>query len=384
MNKSNNSIVEFRKKRKNKKFVKIVIALVILLGLGSIVYIMRDTIFEPFRDIVGKVTTDENVEGFPVKLTASASYSFAKVGENFVLLTDTYLYSYNANGSLIANVQHGYQNPVDKTNEKRILLYDKGAHEFSLLNRSGTVFEKTLDDNIVYGTLSSGEYSAIVTNSTRYANYLYVFNGDGTQVFRWASVDNKIMQTCFSADEKKIYVTALGSVNGELATYLYCFDMSSAEGEEWKTQVGNGLPFSLEEFAGNISVVSSESTVTVNKDTGEIISTYGYKKIVKHITVSSGYMSVLFSDSLSTNMALVTLNENLEMINTITLPAATADIYTDASNIYALVGAEIIMYDRELNELKRIPLEDEYSGMIFISNNAYFLGYDVVQRVTVN
>ncbi|MDE7233474.1 MAG: hypothetical protein K2N29_00250, partial [Ruminiclostridium sp.] len=80
-----------KKKSRTKRLIKLSLTLV---GVAAFLYVWinADRIFEPLRGIASKIETrTSNEVGFPITLPGSAGYSFERFGENFSLLTDTYL-----------------------------------------------------------------------------------------------------------------------------------------------------------------------------------------------------------------------------------------------------------------------------------------------------
>ena len=150
------NLTQLRKNEKRRKNIfKLIIVLICLIAIGY-VWSNADSIFEPLRGIASKIDTRTSTSvGFPVTLPGSAGYSFKEFGENFSLLTDTYLYTYKTTGEQIYALRHGYSNPAQATTDRRILLYDKAAYSFALYNKTSLIYEKTVDDKILFGNLQT-------------------------------------------------------------------------------------------------------------------------------------------------------------------------------------------------------------------------------------
>lgn len=178
-----NNINKFRKKRAARKLWLNLGILTLIILVMILVVINWSRIIAPLKD----AALDVGKGGFPVDLPGSTDYVLDGLGDNFCLLTDTYFYTYNSDGAMIANVQHGMQNPELCTNSRRALIYDRKGREFQLYSRTGEVFSASVDDTIDFAEISNDERCAVVTKSTKYSNCLYIFNGEGKQIFRWAS-----------------------------------------------------------------------------------------------------------------------------------------------------------------------------------------------------
>lgn len=370
-----NDINKFRKKRAKEKLI-FRLAVVVLVVLAVLLVVLNwGSIIAPLKD----AALDVGEGGFPVELPGSVNYTLDGLGENFYLLTDTYIYTYNSDGARITDEQHGFQNPVSLSNSKRVLVYDKNGKEFSLFSRTGSIYTGSVDDSIVFASIGNDERCAVVTTSTRYSNYLYVFNGEGKQIFRWASPDYKIMQAEFSADDKSIFVTALGAQQGSLQLNLIRFDLDNAESHIWQTYLGSDISYSLEQVGGRLHVVTGGGSCLVDCDSGELVSSCTFSRDITDIPQTDKYC-VVFKDTASSGDILTVYSQSLEAAATLYINNLTC-VRESGGSFYILSGQQINSYDSELQPLKTYELEDVYSDMIIMNGYAYLLGYNVVQRI---
>ncbi len=371
-----NSINNFREKRRRKRIIFWSALPPLLIIAALIIYFNWNVIISPFRDAALQVKEG----GFPVSLPGSAGYTLDELGGNFMLLTDTYLYTYNSDGAGIADIQHGFQNPASVCNDKRILIYDKNGKDFRFYSKSSEIYSKTLEDSIVFAAIGTKERCAIITTSSRYSNFLYVFNGEGKQIFRWASPDYKIMEVVFSGDENSIYVSAVGAEDGELCLYIFRFDLDYDESYIWRSYIGSDLTYSLECCSDGIYAVTSRGNVLLNSESGEIIAQGMFTKNVEYIPESSGVRCLAFKDNASNGSVLVTYDSKLKPESSLTINAVE-EIRAYGGKIYVLSGRELIEYDSTLKTNNVYKLDDTYSDFIILGNSAYVLGYDAVQKV---
>lgn len=370
-----NDINKFRKKRAREK-LRLKLALALLIALVVLLVALNwGSIIAPLKD----AALDVGEGGFPVELPGSVNYTLDGLGENFYLLTDTYIYTYNSEGARITEEQHGFQSPVSLSNNRRVLVYDKNGKEFSLFSRTGKIYTGSVEDSIVFASIGNEERSAVITTSTRYSNYLYVFNGEGKQIFRWASPDYKIMQAEFSADDKSIFVAALGAQQGNLQLYLIRFDLDNAESHIWQTYIGNDISYSLEQIDGRLYMVTGGGSYLVDCESGELVCECAFSRSITDIPRADTY-SVIFKDTASSGDILTVYNQSLEAYETLYINSLTC-VRESGGRFYVLGGQQINSYDSELQLLKTYELDDVYSDMIIMNGYAYLLGYNVVSRI---
>lgn len=370
-----NDINKYREKRKRRKSITRFVVFVLFAAAVVIIIINRKQIIAPFKDIAGK----NAVGGFPISIAGSANYIMGDMGENFYLLTDTYLYTYNTEGAELSSKQHGFQNPVCSSNSKRALIYDKNGKDMKVYSKSSELFAKSFDDTIVFAKMGTDERSAVVTTSTRYFNYLYVLNSEGKQIFRWASPDEKIMQVCFGEGDKSVYVSVVGEKGGTLNSSVLRFEIGEVSGETWRASIGNNVSYSLELCSDGVYAVTPSGAYLIDDRTGETKAANSFSGEISGIPKTESVRAMLFRDTASNGEILIVYDDVLEAKSAITLDDLSA-LEVNDGRLYALYRNMLTVYDASLQVIDAIKLDDEYSDVKVIGDSAYLLGYNQVQK----
>ncbi len=337
-----------------------------------------EKIIAPFHDIAIK----SEKGGFPLELPGSTSYIMDSLGDNFYLLTDTYVYTFTAEGGQIVDIQHGFRNPGVVSGEKRLLVFDKNGKGFKVYSRNEEVYSKTLEDTVVFAAMGKVDHSAVVTTATRYSNYLYVFNDDGKQVFRYASPTERIMQVCFSDDENYVYLTVVGEKNGEFITEVMCFDITKEQDAIWRQTVGNVLPYSLEYCSDGIYGVTENGMFLLDAKSGNVKAQNTFSQTVVGIGKTNGERIVFFHDAAFNGQTAVAYNDDLTEKNRKSF-SEVSSFDVNGGVLYALSGNKLTACSNSLQDEKVYDLDDDYSKVKIIGNYAYLLGYNRVQRVSL-
>lgn len=378
-------LVAYRKKRKKKSRI-IKLCVLCAVGIAAVIIALNfSAIIEPLRGIASKIETKTSNEiGFPIKLPGSATYSFEEFGDNFMLLTDTYLYAFSQNGGQLYALRHGFTNPVAKSNSKRILIYDKGYSTFSLFSKTSKIYDQTVDERILYGTVSKDDMTAIVTDSARYTNVIYVYDGSGNWKYMRRFIDENVMQVTFSNDGRYIYVATIGADNGEIYTSIYKYDISSEENELWKqTITGSSIPCIADTIGGNVAVVFDDKCVCLSEETGEIAANYGFSGTMLDADISDSQIALLYTEK-STNKTVMTLiSSDGTLIAEKAVRTGVDLLKLEQDKTYIIDNREIKGYNASGEEITANELSDEYSDFIVIGNNAYLLGYDTVDNISL-
>lgn len=371
-----NDINKYRERKKRNK-VKVRTLVFLLIMFVTILIIANwKTLISPFKD--AGLNVGEG--GFPVTLPGSTRYVLNVMGDNFYLLTDTYLYTYTGEGGQIAEIQHGFQTPASSAGDKRTLVYDKNGTVFRLYSRSQEIYTGNVDDSIVFGEMGNDERCAVITTSTRYSNYLYVFNGEGTRIFRWASPEGKIMRVCFGAGDKSIYASAVSEKNGELSCSIVRFDIDNAESEVWRTSIGNSITYSLECCKDGIYAVTANGAFLLDEKNGEIKAKNSFTREIEGIPETNKLRTVIFRDPASNGNTAAVYNSGLESTAAASIGSVTAFDVNDGK-LYVLSGNTLNTFNSSLEAINVYELDDEYSDIKIIGNYAYLLGYNTVCRV---
>lgn len=373
-----------KKKQKRNNLIKLLLVIIFICGF-ALVYFYRDIIFEPLRGIASKInyTTDDG-EGFPVHLPGSASYEFMPLGDCFTLLTDTYFYTYSGTGKQIFALQHGYVSPVAKANSKRVLIFDKGAHKFSMYNKTSEIYTQSIEEeNIVSAFISDSEKVCVVTYGGNYANTIYIYNGNGQWQYTHRFVDENVMQVAFTDDEQSVIVSTITAQNGEVFTNIYRYNINSDEKEMWKTSVKDLISLDMNVNGDKITVFGDTQTFTLNTENGTESGTYAYSRELEQCKTNGILSAILFKDKTTNKNVLVSLDEKSQVISTSASGIDVSQIIIEDNMIYTLEGSKIICYNNKLEKLNEVNLSQEYSAFVKIGNKVYLLGYDVVQEVSL-
>lgn len=375
------NLMQYRKKKdRPKRIAKLTVFLLAAIALVY-VWVNADTVFEPFRGIASKIETKTSNEvGFPITLPGSAGYSFERFGNNFSLLTDTYLYAYETTGGQIYALRHGYSNPAQATSSRRILLYDKAAYSFAVYNRTSLIYEHTVGDKIVYGTISENDMTAIVTNSVRYSNVIYVYDGSGNWKYTRKLADENVMQVCFP-DSEHIIVSTISVDNGEIVTAYYCFSIRGGENYEWTYSFkGNSLPCGLYANSERMISVCDNRAIMLNTSDGTLAAEYVFDGSLRNFEISAEKTAIYYNDVSSNKNIVAVLDGNLEPSSSYGVTSAVQQLVIDGGALYVLDGTRLKIYGETAEEQKVITLSEDYSDFIKIGDSVYLLGYDAVAQ----
>lgn len=379
-------LLAYRKKQKKKsRIIKLCIAGAVLLA-GIIIAANFEKIVEPLRGIASRIETKTSDDvGFPIKLPGSAGYSFGEFGENFLLLTDTYLYAFQNNGGQLYALRHGYTNPVADSNSKRVLLCDKNYTSFSFYSKTSKIYEQQTEDRILFGEVSDDDMAAIVTDSAKYTNVVTVYDDSGNWRYKRKFIDENVMCVDFSDDQRYIYIAAIGTLNGSIYTTVYKFDINSTGDEVWqKTVISNSIPCKLSTMGENLGVVFDNGFMTLSQSTGEELGALDFSGTLLCAQANNSGASVLYDDKSSNRTQLAFINNKGELVAQVSQNTGVGVLARENDNTYIIDNRKVRKFNFNSEQTAEYELEAEYSDFIVIGSRAYLLGYAAVDCIEIS
>lgn len=373
-------LVEYRKKRKQKKMLTKLIIVLLIFTVVIIIAANFTSIIEPFRGFASRIDTKTSDEvGFPIKLPGSASYSFDSFGDSFLLLTDTYLYTFGMNGGQNYALRHGYSNPTQCSNSKRILLYDKDYNSFSLYSKTSLIYSGSVEEKIVFASLSSKDTAAIVTNSDRYSNIIYIYNGNGEWRYTRKLIDENVMNVKFSSEERYIYVSTIGVENGEIYSAIYKYDITNESDAIWSYRLNNSsIPMDMYVKGGRVHTIYDNYAISLSETDGAVIGERTIPGTVLCCDFSDSLDTVVYNDSSTNRKVLTILDNEMTIISTKVVSPNINRIIADGNKVFIVESGTLYGYDSQSDTVVEKQLSDDYVSFIKIGNSVLLLGYNSV------
>ncbi len=383
--KQTGDLMEYRKKRKQKRLiVKLLIVGLIFVAI-IVIAVNFSAIIEPFKGIASRIETKTSDDvGFPIKLPGSASYSFDSFGNNFLLLTDTYLYTFGMNGGQNYALRHGYSNPTQCSNSKRILLYDKDYNDFSLYSDTSLIYSIKLDEKIVFASLSNNDDAAVVTNSDRYSNIIYIYNGKGEWRYTRKFIDENVMNVCFSSEEKYVYISTINVENGEIFSTIYKYDTTSETEAVWTYKLPSScIPVDMYVKNGRVYIIYDNYVLALNEADGAVAGDASISGTVQCCDFSGSNNSLVYLDSSTNRKVLSIMNNDLTVLSTKVVNTTINRITEDGDNVYLVESGKLSGYNSSAEAVLEKQLNDDYMSFLKIGKNVLLLGYNSVDIETL-
>ncbi len=378
-----------RRAKKAKKFFKKLIGVLLIAVFGVLVYYTRDRWIPFFDGIATRYlpTAQNNGElaagNFPIKITGSSDYKVGTMEGAFALLDDTNFCVYSVNGERMIYKQHHYANPFFCTNNKKALIYDMGGKTFSLESKYKTVYEKTIEDAIIFARLGGNDYAAVVTKSDSFVSVMTIYNSFGEEIFKWKSVDSRIADVDFLPSGSGCVVATVDASKGQLVSKLHRFNFDQKD-EIWASSDIDTMILSLKIMDDGRIAEIGDTKCAYYSSTGEYIGSYAYKTSLVDYSVSGKQTALLFENEERRKSSLVIIGDIKENIKEISTSDSSKQVLAEDEKVLLMTEKSIDEYASDGSIRTDVKISDDYIDFHKIGNYIFLLGYSDINRIDFN
>lgn len=205
------SLNKFKENKKMKKKIKATITIisVAFIIIVSALYIANSS-FRKFVDI--KILRKEILESDAVQLKIDAQeLSYVGVVNNKVVtINGGVLTFYSDKGREEDKLDVILSNPISDTENKYLILGDKGGNKLYLINDKTIKWEKEIEGKISKVSVSKSGYVSVVITGTTYESIVAVYDNNGNNLFNHYLSRTYVIDSDISKDEKYI---AIGEID---------------------------------------------------------------------------------------------------------------------------------------------------------------------------
>lgn len=343
-------IIEFpsareRKKRRKDRLTKVdMYKRICVLGLviSSILFITKNPeVLDIKRTLnslayIFKQTDNQN------KIDINNVESIIEFDSSIAMIDNDYFKIISADGFSDLAYQIAYAKPKMVKNGHRILVYDKGGYSYSVFNKSGKIYEKKLDNQILNANISADGNVVIITNESGYRGVLIAYDKNQREIYKWATSDYYIMDADITDDN--IYVTTFYQNVQVLNSKVLKLDFGI-------DKIADELIFENELITdihylknGRISLISSKNIYLLDKKLKIVHQEPLYSDILLFKYTKNGvlYVQKEYIDGYKNKVCFVSEKNNQEPINFID---EIKSISLNESYIAVLTKNSILIYN---------------------------------------
>lgn len=376
-------IVDLKNRKKRQKRLMRFAALIIVIIIAGALYATRDTWVPKLRGIGKQYKTIVNsgklAEGnFPIEVSGGSDYQLRYTVKKILVQSDTYLYIYDTEGSLLKKRQHVYSNPILRVANGRALVYENGGNEFSVEDEEEVFYSRRMPNTIYFARLSSDGVTAVVTSSDNYSCELTVYDKKGNVIYERKCTE-MVTDISFINKSGGCFMTSISAENGKLVTSVKEISFKE-DGEKWTSPGLNTV--GLEVFGSSVGafVYGVDACGYVNND-GQISSFYQYDgEAVAGASIGGSSAVVINNEDRRRYIAALFPTEGEEPV-IIELASPAVDVSVFKGLAYIMTQDSVMAYDFDGSLRSTAAVTDSYTGFVRSDDHIFLKGYNRIDRI---
>lgn len=316
---------------------------------------------------------------FPIALSDSSEYQTGMIGDRLVILSDADFSVYSTDGEKLASRSHDYSNVILKTAANRALIYESSGNKLRVETSRKTLFEKTLDDKIIFARISNEGYIAVVSTSDTYSCMLTVFDMNGNAIYYRGSVD-RIIEVCFNNESTGCRITVMDANIGQIVSRAYQVNFTS-EDEKWTTNEFETLCVDLYTTSADGLFILGDTKCAYYDKNGTFLKGYSYKNTL----ISGGFMNdraaMIFKNAKRRKTSLVLVNGMESAPIEKIIEGNLKYLVAESELAYVMTDNEIIAYDYDGNVVSKASISDIYHSFLKSGNTIFLIGNTRIDKI---
>lgn len=338
-----------QRRRRRKRNLLIALVLVIALGFAVLTGVFSASI-AMLGDLADSVALTFEPGGWPASTGITDPLQIEELAGGFVELDSTDVAVFSSHGAKVRTIQPGYARPAIAVGNTRFALYNRAGAELRIESRTGTLYTHKFSSNILLCAMSANGTTAVVTESSRYAAAVEVYDPMFEPLYEWypTQTDGTPVALAFASDNRRFAAGCLSAAEGQLCTKLFFMDLGADAPTATYTADAGSMILHLYWLADNrVLAVFDDGAVLLNAADGTEVARYdfGGATLLDVDTAGRGTALLLSGQSDST---LVVLDNSLKELAHADAGASTMLCCT-RTNVY-LAGGNLLRrtgYDGE-------------------------------------
>lgn len=287
---------------------------------------------------------------------AHSSNCYAAFDGGLAVASSSGLSVYDKNGSASRVMQTTMSTPVISACENAVMAYDAGGNSLMAVGKKGTELLNVTKDKPILDADLSGGYVSCSTSEQGFKSVLYVYNPNGTMIYRWLSSSQYLPLCAVSRDGTYLAAVAMGQANGIFESRLVVFRTDAEEIYSTVT-LGNELFYDLAFLDdGTLCAIGESSTMWLRMD-GTLLGRYSYGgAYLKDFDLGgSGFLTLSLNMYKAGNRCtVVTVDADGTELGSSYYSEEILDLSASEARVAVLTANGLDVYDRTMERTARL------------------------------
>lgn len=313
---------------------------VLLLAAAAAVWVLTGAFADSLvllGDVTDTLTIYLNHNGsWPANTGITTPLQIEALGGGFVELDNRDVVVFSPTGGKIRAFQPGYARPTLAAGRSHFVVYNRAGTELRVESRTRTLYTRTTEDPLLLCAMSANGTLAVVTESSRYAAELTVYDPAFRELLCWQMTGSEgtPIAVRFASDNRRFAVGTLAARDGQLSSRIYLMDLRGDDQPVYNATTGS-LLLRLQWLTADrlLAIFDNYLTVLNAADMTELVRYDITGGTLQSAAVQGRHIALLVQ--LRGGCTLMTMDETLTPLAEIPAGQATG-LTAGASGVYLL------------------------------------------------
>ncbi len=373
----NDYYIDISRRYKFAKYITVFLLTTFILGMMTA---NRDDItVEGFQYLMRYINLDSNVNSYAsdykkIAYSADTEISFEMFRGDFVISDSTTINIYNLSGLNVLNESSYISNPIVKTSDRHLLVYDLGGNSYALYNTFSKLFGETLPYPISGAANSNSGLYALVTKTQEYRSAVYVYDRKFGLISRILK-DKLVMDVSIKSDGSSILIVSVFNRDGDFNTEIMTCDPYS-DSASILINIDDTMPL-RSHYSENGFTVLCDSKLLFYTNEGILKSEYNFKgEIPVYSLITDTYTFIAFSENVvGDEHRLLIFDSNGIQITEKKIDGQIVKLQCTDDYFFVLTSQNIIKMEINGESSAIYPIEKNSIDLVTADKNTFFLCY---------
>ncbi len=372
---------------RKKMIITIIISIILMIFLVLFCFYIGNKSFRDFMDkyVLMKNVVENHVNSINIEETEG--YEVYAYDKYISILRQNTLTGYNSSGKKEYELTIEISNPIVDTNNRFLLIAEKGKQKIYLISGSNIVWEKELEGNISRVSVNKNGYVSVVLTGTTHKSVVQTFDAQGNQMFKTFLSSSIAMDTDISYDNKYLSIAEISTNGTATQSMIKTISIQKAQMQETVSEaIISTITSPNDSTILNLKYQEGNRLVCMYNNSIHVIQNGKDEEL---LNLQEKQTKIVFADAELTNFAfriieksvLLSTQSSVELVNIAskktniyTVDSVIKEVYTYDNCVALNLGSEVHFIGTNgwlskkyisSQEVRKIVMNSHFAGIIY-------------------
>lgn len=372
---------------KKKLILTIIISIICIAIITLICIYMGNKEFRDFIDkyVLMKNVTENNLNS--ITLDEPDNIQVYAYDKYISIFSQNKLVGYNSLGKKEYELPVEMSDPIIDTNNRFLLIAEKGKQRIYLISGNNIVWQKDLDGDISRINVNKNGYVSVILTGTTYKSIIQTFDNQGNEIFKTYLSSSIATDSDISADNRYLSFAEISTNGTVVQSRIKTISIQEAKEKEKKSEaIINNVTSKSNSTILNLKYQDSNKLICMYDDSIHLIQNgtdeeilkleeNGQKIVFADVELNNYVFRILEKSSLLNTQSTVEFtNIGSKKTNIYTIDSVIKEVYVNNNLIALNLGSEVYFVETNgwLNkkytssqEVRKIVMNSEFAGIVY-------------------